>query len=981
MTEDSRPSQDSLDEVVDPTQPQQDCEPTVVAPGMEPTQLAQARSVEEDAAQEDEPTEPQLRTEPQERTEPQPEAAPETKVVPQPATAVSSNTSRRTDNTATGKASTWGVIPPAILQNYDLVEWLTTIGAEATVGIVTRHDNGEDCILKLYNPNMRPKDEVVRYLLGNQGKHHIVNLIEAQFCMSTHRFFEVMEFVQAGTLKTYLKSLSGPMSLTMVHKLLAQLHDALTRLHEHAIVHRDLKPDNILLRTTSPLDICLVDFGISSMMNTESNRTTISRTERYAAPEASTGLKSAALDWWSVGMIIMECLRGKGVFEQIDHETVVDYKILHDIDVSGVADVRWRLLCAGLLTRNNELRWGTEQIGRWLAGDNDIPVYRDLEPVKARRVSARGKVPEGAFRIGLHDCMTLEEVGKALQSEWDVNPLVDKVLAKQLENWFSSQDNLEAAQRVRHFAQESSDPNLRLFKFISYLNPSLKAKFKELELTREGLQAFLGQGAKNLTRSNLETLTGVYRHNLLEQAGKTQRDVTLRQYAHNWQREVIAYLTSLKGLRQQSGTETLMPRVEANPLLNIPLKFAEMGSFTQPGAFEKMPGMAFMAHVLEAILKHQSPAEIMAQVSIERFREASQVKWFGRIYRAEPTSIAEARFILDLLPMAEAQLADEREEKRRYKRALIERVIFGSLWAAMSTGFILFTLRNHASYLQAEKGLVFGLMFSVLLGCIPFRPKYLLLHGLSLSALVCGLALVEGSPVDLSSVGDMLSSIKRLGTNLAGPMQYLITLALGGFVAGIGIRQVFAKAPDGRFGQRLARVAGLGSAGGILAVIVLIPSPIATITGLGGPAPANGTVTQDLSPSLSLFLYQHYSSWVKAESNTFTLQKRLKVNEDLRERFGSRYEQDVQKTRAQLNVAQDQAAQSLGEYKTALANACDQNLSAEKFTRHLKDNGVTTANLSDQPVTRLLLDHLGQCISTAEAGDDELKDQLNAILN
>ena len=49
----------------------------------------------------------------------------------------------------------------------------------------------------------------------------------------------------------------------MIRKALAQLLQAILRLHGRQIMHRDIKPQNILVRSVNPLQLCLADFDVS----------------------------------------------------------------------------------------------------------------------------------------------------------------------------------------------------------------------------------------------------------------------------------------------------------------------------------------------------------------------------------------------------------------------------------------------------------------------------------------------------------------------------------------------------------------------------------------------------------------------------------------------------------------------------------------------------------------------------------------------
>eukprot|EP00051_Salpingoeca_urceolata_P006284 m.83313 g.83313 ORF g.83313 m.83313 type:complete len:484 (+) comp14762_c0_seq2:55-1506(+) len=99
-----------------------------------------------------------------------------------------------------------------------------------------------------------------------------------------------------------------------------QLFFAVQYLHSHDVAHRDLKPENVLLASKDDYALLkLTDFGLAKLVGPQSFMKTMCGTPTYQAPEVlqagmSTGPAlegySAAVDMWSLGVMLYICLCG-----------------------------------------------------------------------------------------------------------------------------------------------------------------------------------------------------------------------------------------------------------------------------------------------------------------------------------------------------------------------------------------------------------------------------------------------------------------------------------------------------------------------------------------------------------------------------------------------------------------------------------------------------------------------------------------------
>ena len=91
------------------------------------------------------------------------------------------------------------------------------------------------------------------------------------------------------------------------------------------------------------------------------------------APESVAEASTAASDWWSLGIILLEMLTDGRCFEGVHDRAFLLHLVARGVALPEDLEPRWRNLLEGLLTRNHETRWRSEQALRWADGESDIP--------------------------------------------------------------------------------------------------------------------------------------------------------------------------------------------------------------------------------------------------------------------------------------------------------------------------------------------------------------------------------------------------------------------------------------------------------------------------------------------------------------------------------------------------------------------------------------------------------------------------------
>ncbi len=182
--------------------------------------------------------------------------------------------------------------------------------------------------------------------------------------LSDEQPFLVMELVDGTTLAELLRT--GARTPAQTATLGASLAGALAYVHTVGIVHRDIKPSNILISTSG--EAKLADFGIARMMDDTGFTvagTTIGTTSYMAPEQLENHQVGPSADVWSLGIVLLECLIGKRVYQGTASE-VVAHRLAGPIPIPETLPVPWRLLFAGMLDHDPSRRLSPAEIAELL---------------------------------------------------------------------------------------------------------------------------------------------------------------------------------------------------------------------------------------------------------------------------------------------------------------------------------------------------------------------------------------------------------------------------------------------------------------------------------------------------------------------------------------------------------------------------------------------------------------------------------------
>ena len=400
----------------------------------------------------------------------------------------------------------------------------------------------------MYRQGITPKEDVFTRVRAADPAH--VVRLEA-WGQDAGRWWELMEYVEHGSLRALLEREGPKLPDGLVVDVLRQLNDALAGLHALPLEHRDLKPGNVLVRSRTPLDLVLTDFGISSVMNASVHFTDTARTIRYAPPEAIGSIVSdestrrsmvviehTTWDYWSLGMMLVEMLQGAHPYDGLSEAVISHQLATQNVEelTEGLSDPSWRKLCRGLLRRTPSARWDGAAVSKWLADPND-PSLAVPEETPSAGPSAEPSTPAIDFDGASY--RTPADLGAALSRDWAKAESFWKRRFPDVRTWVTDGLGLEP---LGDALAEIDDADLSLdaqvFSFIYHLAPGAPLRFRDVDLSDEGLAALARQAASTAGGEARTTFLALYRERILMLAGSLPGREAAVEVAQRWQETV-----------------------------------------------------------------------------------------------------------------------------------------------------------------------------------------------------------------------------------------------------------------------------------------------------------------------------------------------------------------------------------------------------------------------------------------------------------
>lgn len=327
---------------------------------------------------------------------------------------------------------------------------------------VSNIKTGKEGVLTLYLKGEEP-DPAIYQVLNLISTDHIPVFYETG--RWENRVWHVTERLKGGSLSQFIER-GEFWQPDEINTLVSELGTAIAALTEHGVRHRALRPSNLMIRARDPLDIVVIEYGSACLSEFDLDIVSPLDISRYSAPETLAGGVSAASDWWSLGIILLEQLTQGACFKHIHDNAFLIQVMTNGVELPDDLDANIQLLLSGLLCRDRFQRWKWKEVNAWLQG----------LPVQAPDVFNHNTHQQYyQFQFAGHQFNQPDAFAMVAAEAKNWDNATELLIHGEITTWLSQFDH-----REKHLVQLQSlvekqdiEPNLRFMLALRILNPNM----------------------------------------------------------------------------------------------------------------------------------------------------------------------------------------------------------------------------------------------------------------------------------------------------------------------------------------------------------------------------------------------------------------------------------------------------------------------------------------------------------------------------
>ena len=378
------------------------------------------------------------------------------------------------------------------VDGYHVSEKVSDDGSESVVYKVLKA--GEFFALKLYKTSFKVSENRMD-LLKKIESPYVAKLLDYNYY--NDHLYEIYEYYEKGTLLDI-----GKIDSKTIKRYIYQLNEGLYALHNVSsstmLIHGDLKPSNIFVSDDCE-SVIIGDFGISMLV--EDNSCGIGRiagTPEFSPP--SFGVldqvrKTPAFDYGSLGLVVYFMARGYSKFSGMTTAEIAK-EWSNGITLDEIVDSRLKMLLSGLLSLDENRRFGYEKVKEWYEGS----FVTDVSPktiYKNKENKENASLWFGIFDNESITIASIKELIAQMKEHWEqaTYKMRDENLYEFLTKFENSRDKIP---EIRHFVSEG-DLDAAVFKTIYLLTKEAEIVYKGFNFgDAENFMKILASGKSEL---------------------------------------------------------------------------------------------------------------------------------------------------------------------------------------------------------------------------------------------------------------------------------------------------------------------------------------------------------------------------------------------------------------------------------------------------------------------------------------------------